>query len=128
MEGGKIRCGPAYDTIIRARKTFRKALKFWRYKEQQLRDENMAADYVNNNVKSFWKKIEARRGQSTVVSEQIDGARDHNTIAEVFARKFSSVNGTPPSTVPIESYASVTASEVKVSTDEMMAAIKKLKD
>ena len=84
----------------------------------------MAADYVNNNVKSFWRKIKAKRGQWTVVVEQIDSARDHNTIAEVFTSKFSSVNGIPPNAVPMVNYASVTDSEVKISTDEMKAAIK----
>ena len=111
--------------MIIARKTFRKALKFCRYKEQQLKDEKMAADYLNNNVKIFWKKIKARRVQSTVASEQIDCAWDHNTIAEVLARKFFSLNGTSPSTVLIVNYPSVTASEVKVSPDEMIAAVTK---
>lgn len=128
---GKTRYGAIYDSMIETRKTFRKALKFCRYREQQIRDTHMAADYANRNSKNFWRKVKARRGQSTLVSEEIDGVHGPGAIAEVFARKFSLVNGTPPSTVPNLSCPNAheaNASGVKITTDQIMVAIKQLKD
>ena len=55
LSNGRIRSGAIYQQIKDSRKLFQNALKYCKYNEPQLRDENMAQDFASGRTSHFCK-------------------------------------------------------------------------
>ena len=92
---GKPRGGNLFENMKATRKIFQKALKFCRFKEQQIKNQNMAKDLSEGKCKSFWRKVKKRRGDKVAAADKIDGVQGNKNIANLFAAKFKEITGTP---------------------------------
>ena len=91
---GKPRVGGLYDEMNESRKLFKKAMKFCKYNEEQIKIQKLAGSVLKNKPKIFWREVARRTGKaSTSLSECIDGLRKPQEIADHFAAKFKAVNG-----------------------------------
>ena len=131
MNSAKVRSGPIYERMKATRKAFQKSLKYCKFKEQQIRDENMYDDFTSNRTKGFWRKVKKRRGCNQSEINCVDGIADAKKIPEVFASKFSSVNGGEArvdADENVNTYENVNTSEdaYAFSTYDVQAAIRRL--
>ena len=125
MNAAKVRSGPIYERMKATRKAFQKSLKYCKFKEQQIRDENMYDDFTSNRTKGFWRKVKKRRGCKQSEINCVDGIADAKEIPEVFASKFSSVNGRE---ARVDAYENVNSSEedYAFSTYDVQATIRRI--
>ena len=93
LSNGRIRSGEIYQQMKDSRKLFQNALNYCKYNEQQLRDESMAQDFASGKTSQLRKKVKCRRGNTAATTVCVDEERDPARIADLFATKFSQVNG-----------------------------------
>ena len=81
------------------KKQFRHALKFCKYNEEQIKIQKLTATVLKNNPKFFWREVSRRNGKlQSGVSDHIDGLKNPQEIADLFAVKFKAVNGAKDNT------------------------------
>ena len=74
------------------RKLFVNAMKFVKKNKQKIEDDALARKYKERNSKEFWKAVNKRKGAEVRV-DAIDGQRNNEEIAKIFAEKFSKITG-----------------------------------
>ena len=96
VNAGKPQSGTFYEEMILKRKIFRKALNYCKCFEQQIRDDKLAKSMMNSKKFIFWKEVRDRTGKNQNTNpDSIDGIKESQAIAEMFAEKFSAISGIP---------------------------------
>ena len=93
VRNGKIRTGVDFELMLATRKEFRRALRYCRSHEQQIRDSMLANNFKAGRMKHAWSEVNRRRGKTAAQPSQIDGQSDSALIAENFKVKFSVITG-----------------------------------
>ena len=127
---GRVREGNLFEAMKNSRKTFRNSLKFCKYNEEQIRIEKLSINVLKNKPNIFWREVSKRTGKHhSNISEVIDGSKKPQEIANNFAVKFRSVNGTRDASTfsaPSSSYENDFNNLLDVG--QLSTAIKNLKD
>lgn len=91
VRDGKNRFGPLFDRMKETRKVFREALKYCKDNAQRIRDDKLTRDLQNRNSREFWKEVRSRNSNNEVDISEIDGLKNNQDIAQLFANKFRSI-------------------------------------
>ena len=75
------------------RSIFREALDHCKKNEQEIRDFKLVSSARLNDSKSFWREVNSRRSKNNLTPQVVDGNKTDLDICQLFANKFSSVNG-----------------------------------
>jgi len=126
VSGGKIRLGEVYDCMISSRKDFKKALKYCRNHEEQIRNDILLDSFRAKNSKKFWTEINKRRGNDKNCVNQIDGINDPVLIANIFKNKFSSITGNSDSTLHNNVSLNYLSCNKTISVNDVYESIKRL--
>ena len=100
MHSGKNKFCDSYHKVTETRKIFHRALKFCKWKKQQIKEDKMAEGFVSKNSKGFLKKVNFRGGRKPAIAENLDVLTKKEDISELFARKFSGINGSTKGSSP----------------------------
>ena len=84
---GKIRDGPKFETMKCKRAIFRRALRFCKQHELQIRKANLIKAYSQGSKVNFWKRIRQIAPKQTTYSSCIDGLTVTKDLADMFSEK-----------------------------------------
>ena len=88
---GKIRDGPKFEAMKCNRAIFRRALRFCKQHELQIRKANLIKAYSQGSKVNFWKRIRQIAPKQTTRSSCIDGLTDTKDIANMFSEKYKTI-------------------------------------
>lgn len=114
------------------RKIFVNAFNYCKRNKQKIKDNILADALLCKNKNEFWKEVGKRNNSNANVNNDIDGFKTPLSIAQLFARKFSSISGQSDDTLPDNYYNNDVFTpnlnfRVRVSCKQIKKAILKLK-
>jgi len=88
---GKPRQGPIFDMMKRCRAQFKYAVRQCRRLELQNRADGMAKDLLQNDVKSFWKKVRNVNNSKATLATCVDRQSGEENIANMWQSHYKSL-------------------------------------
>ena len=84
LNHGKIRSGVLYDTMRYTRKLFVNALKYFRYPENDIRNNKLAESMRSKNMLKFWKTVRNQPNNLQRAANIVDCKDNNVEIANTF--------------------------------------------
>ena len=96
-EGGRVRNGSLFDAMKNSRAEFKRALRYCRENEAQLRKDILLEKFLTSgkNSKEFWKEVRKSKISQAKCPRVIDGLHDGAQIINVFDTKYKAVLNNP---------------------------------
>ena len=129
-DGGKIIGDRTHGDMINSRKQFKSALKFCKRNENKIRDECLAENLKNKNIKSFWQKVRMSKSFNVNKCNELNTKSDPYEKANEFSNHFKGIfaESIDDSIFNFDSFSdkNFDESDLIINLDEVLNAIDKL--